>query len=240
MDDPRYAIYYVPPDDCAFAHAGHRWLGRDVASGEFLEQPKCPGLTPTRLAQLTAAARRYGFHGTLKPPFHLRDERRLPELRRAIATLAARQQAFSFQVSLAPLAGFLAWLPSSGMEAIAAVASACVTEFDDFRRPPSVEELVRRQSVGLSRSQEALLLRWGYPYVLEEFRFHLTLTDAASGPDAQALLAALEAGAAGHARETIPFDSLCLCVQPEPGADFRLVTRYGFDGSVRHYAHIDD
>lgn len=236
MADPRYAVYYAPPDDCAFGRAGSRWLGRDAASGQLLEQPKCPGLTRARLAALTAAARRYGFHGTLKPPFHLRDERTLPELRRAIAALAARQQAFSFDVRLAPLSGFLAWTPTSGIDAIAAVARVCVTELDEFRQPATVAELVRRQSVGLSRNQEALLQRWGYPYVLDEFRFHLTLTDAASGAEAQALLAALEAGGAGHAGEAVPFDSLCLFIEPAPGAAFRLVARYGFDGSVRHYA----
>jgi putative phosphonate metabolism protein len=240
MADPRYAIYYLPPDDCAFAHAGNRWLGRDAASGEFLEQPQCPGLTPTRLAQLTAAARRYGFHGTLKPPFALRAGRSLAELEYAVAALAARQRAFRFQVRPAPLAGFLAWLPASDLDAIEAVAKACVTKLDEFRQPPSAAELTRRLAAGLSRNQEALLRRWGYPHVLDEFRFHLTLTDAASGAEAQALLAALAAGAAGHAHEAISFDSLCLFAEPAPGADFRLIARYGFDGSSKHYAGTDE
>jgi putative phosphonate metabolism protein len=240
MVEARYAIYYAPPDDCAFTQAGNRWLGRDAASGAFLEQPKCPGLTPSRLAKLTAAARRYGFHGTLKPPFRLRDGRTPDELEHAIAGLAARQQAFRFQVRLAPLSGFLAWLPASGSDAIEAVASACVRELDDFREPLSEAELRRRLVADLSRNQEALLRRWGYPYVLEEFRFHLTLTDATTGAEAQSLLAGLEAGAAGHAREAIPFDALCLFIEPEPGADFRLATRYGFDGCVKRYAGANE
>jgi putative phosphonate metabolism protein len=236
MVEARYAVYYAPPDDCAFAHAGNRWLGRDAASGEFLEQPKCPGLTPTRLARLTTAARRYGFHGTLKPPFALRNGRSLAELEHAVAALAARQRTFTFQVRLAPLSDFLAWLPTSGVDTIDAVASTCVRELDDFRAPPSEAELRRRLAAGLSRNQEALLRRWGYPYVLEEFRFHLTLTDATIGPEAQSLLAALEAGCAGHGREAIRFDSLCLFAEPGPGADFHLLARYGFDGSIKHYA----
>lgn len=235
MAEPRYAIYFAPPDDSAFAQAGSRWLGRDAIRDTPLAQPKCPGLTSARLAELTKTARRYGFHATLKPPFHLRDERMLPDLRRAIAALAARQQAFSFQVHVASLSGFLAWLPASEQDAIQAVARACVTDLDDFRQAPTVAELVRRQSVGLSKPQEALLLRWGYPYVLDEFRFHMTLTDTVSGAEAQALLAALEAGAAGHGHEAIRFDSLCLFGEPAPGANFRMMTRYGFDGSVKHY-----
>jgi hypothetical protein len=44
--------------------------------------------------------------------------------------------------------------------------------------------------------QEAHLVRWGYPYVMEEFRFHMTLTGKAEDPDAaeamlRPLLAAL-------------------------------------------------
>ena len=31
---------------------------------------------------------------------------------------------------------------------------------------------------GLTDRQEALLTQWGYPYVMEEFRFHITLTGA--------------------------------------------------------------
>ncbi|MBU1237327.1 MAG: DUF1045 domain-containing protein [Gammaproteobacteria bacterium] len=233
--EARYAIYFAPQEDSAFAMAGSRWLGRDAIGDTPLAQPKCPGLTSARLAELTGSARRYGFHATLKPPFHLRDERALPDLRRAIAALATRQQAFSFHVQVASLSGFLAWLPTAEVDAIEAVARACVTELDDFRQAPTVAELVRRQSVGLNKTQEALLLRWGYPYVLEEFRFHMTLTDTVSGAEARALLAALEAGAAGHALEAIPFDSLCLFGEPAPGANFRMISRYGFDGSVKHY-----
>ena len=45
-----------------------------------------------------------------------------------------------------------------------------------FARPPGAAELERRRKAGLSAAQEKMLLRWGYPYVLDEFRFHLTLT----------------------------------------------------------------
>lgn len=235
MAEARYAVYYAPPDDSALALAGNRWLGRDVVSGELLEQPPCPGLMPARLAQLTAAARRYGFHGTLKPPFRLRAGRTLAELADAVAALAARQQNLVFTPRLTMIGGFLAWVPTDATEAIGAIAAACVTELDEFRQPPGDDELARR-AVGLVRNQPALLQRWGYPYVLEEFRFHLTLSDVVSGDEAAAMRAALEDYSAVHAREAVTFDSLCLFVEPAPGADFGLVARCGFDGNIRHYA----
>lgn len=235
MAEARYAIYFAPAEDSDLGRAGSRWLGRDAISGVHLEQPPCPGLAPARLAELTAAARRYGFHGTLKPPFRLREGRTPEELDRAVAALAARQQRFFFTLRLATLAGFFAWLPADAQDRIAAVAKACVTELDDFRAPPDELELARRRR-GLNPDQAALLQRWGYPYVLDEFRFHLTLSDAVSGREAEAMRTALEDYSDRHARGAVAFDALCLFVEPAPGADFRMLARYGFDGSVTRYA----
>lgn len=234
MAEPRYAIYFAPRQDSALGRAGSAWLGRDASNGAPLEQPACSGLTPARLAELTAAARRYGFHGTLKPPFRLRDGRTVEELDRAIAALAARQKAFAFKLRLATLADFFVWLPVDAYSTLNAVASACVTELDEFRQAPTDAELARR-STGLVRNQPALLQRWGYPYVLDEFRFHLTLSDPVTGAEADTMQAALEAYSARHARDPVAFDALCLFVEPAPGADFQLLARYGFDDSVSRH-----
>lgn len=234
MADVRYAIYFAPRGDTPLALAGSRWLGRDAASGTSLPQPACPGLTPARLVELTATARRYGLHGTLKPPFRLRAGRTRAELELAIAALARRFQPFAFTLRLGMLAGFFAWVPAGAQDAISAVAAACVTELDAFRQPPTEAELTRRRK-NLSPAQEALLQRWGYPYVLDEFRFHLTLCDRIDDAEAAAMHAALEALTDRHARERIAFDALCLFVESEPGANFRLLVRYGFDGTITRH-----
>lgn len=235
MADARYAVYFAPAEDSAFGRAGSRWLGRDAAGGARVEQPACPGLSPARLAQLTAGARRYGFHGTLKPPFRLREGQTPEALGQAVAALAVRQQRCRFSVRLAMLGGFFAWVPAEAQDEIGAIAEACVTGLDGFRQPPGQDELARRGQ-GLNPAQAALLQRWGYPYVLEEFRFHLTLSDAVSGPEAEAMRAALAEYTDRHARGTVAFEALCLFVEPAPGGDLRLVARYGFDGRVDHYA----
>lgn len=235
MAEPRYAVYYAPPEDSPLARAGARWLGRDAISGEALAQPAFGGIAPERLRALTAEPRRYGLHATLKPPFLLRPERSLSELGQALIELAARQQAFDFELRIAPLGGFLAWQPVSAQARIEAVAAACVQALDGFRVPPAESELARRRAAGLSARQEALMARWGYPYVLEEFRFHLTLSGKVAGEEARILEAALRAGGAGLALQPLPFDSLCLFREAAPGEDFRLIARYGFDGRVQHY-----
>lgn len=235
MPESRYAIYFAPPEGSALADTGNRWLGRNAASGCAVPQPVCPGLSPERLAALTAAPRRYGFHGTLKAPFRLRAGCTPDELGRAIAALATRQQPFEFTLQLAMLGSFFAWLPADAQERIAAVATACVIELDEFRQPADATELARR-AVGLDPNRAALLQRWGYPYVLDEFRFHLTLSDAVSGSEAEAMHTALADYTARHAQGRIAFDALCLFVEPAPGADFRQIVRYGFDGRVIHCA----
>jgi putative phosphonate metabolism protein len=233
--EARYAIYFAPPADSPLGRAGAAWLGRDAASGAPLEQPPCPGLTPARLAELTAAPRRYGFHATLKPPFRLREGCTPEALERAVAALAARQRRCFFTLRLATLSGFFAWRPAEAHDEIAAIASACVTELEDFRAPPDELELARRRR-GLNPNQAALLQRWGYPYVLDEFRFHLTLSDTVAGHEAEAMRTALEAWTQRHAQGAVAFDALCLFVEPSPGADFRLIARYAFDGGVTRHA----
>ncbi|MCX9156075.1 DUF1045 domain-containing protein [Niveibacterium sp. 24ML] len=231
----RFAVFYAPPEDSVLARAGADWLGRDAISGETRMQARVAAISAARLAELTSAARRYGLHGTLKPPFALNAGRTLAELDAAVAALAARQTAFSFGVQIAPLAGFFAWQPVSGQAQIEIVAANCVIELDDFRMPADATELARRRAAGLNARQDELLLRWGYPYVLDQFRFHMTLTDRVAGDEAHQIQAMLEQGGAGQTPAALPFDSLCLFMEPAPGADFRLIARYGFDGQVQRY-----
>ena len=64
----RYGIYVVPK--AALYRAGADWLGWDSETGRAAPQPALDGL-PESPAALTASPRRYGFHGTIKPPFRL-------------------------------------------------------------------------------------------------------------------------------------------------------------------------
>lgn len=229
---PRYAVYFAPRQGSAHDAFGSRWLGRDARSGSPLPQPTSPELDAARLAGLTAAARRYGLHATLKPPFRLISPEALPQLDCRLHALAAAQSAFSFRVAVASLGDFLAWRPVDQHDRIAAIAAACVTELDDLRRLPPVEEIERRRAVGLSTRQEALLLRWGYPYLFDEYRCHITLTDRLTGADAAHVRACLESSCRGFIEEPLVFDALALFVEEDAADGFRHIRSYGFDGSV--------
>jgi 2'-5' RNA ligase len=51
-----------------------------------------------------------------------------------------------------------------------------VTGFDSFRAPLTGQDRARRNPDKLAPRQRDYLDRWGYPYVMDEFRFHMTLT----------------------------------------------------------------
>ena len=65
----RYAVYYAPRAG-AFADAAAAWLGWDAGDGRGRATARCAGALAIRPA-ITAEPRRYGFHGTMKPPFRL-------------------------------------------------------------------------------------------------------------------------------------------------------------------------
>lgn len=177
MSEVRYAIYFAPAQGSGLEQVGSAVLGRSARTDRVLPQPALPGINAARLRELTASPRHYGLHGTLKPPFFLSDKTTETELLDAVASLAAGRNAFDLPpLRLEAIGSFLALTPSAPCSELDDLARSCVTELDRFRCPPGPQELARRRAPGLTLNQERLLEQWGYPYVLEEFRFHLTLT----------------------------------------------------------------
>ena len=172
----RHAIYFAPPAGSALERFGADWLGWDTVNGRSVSVP------PER-ATLVAASSRYGFHATLKPPFRLAEGCDAAALDAAASALAADCAAFALSLRPDWLGGFLALVPDAPAPAMDALAARCVTELDAFRAPPDAADLARRRAAGLDAVGEAHLRRWGYPYVLDRFRFHMTLTGPVRAAD---------------------------------------------------------
>ncbi|WP_127103852.1 DUF1045 domain-containing protein [Pararhodobacter zhoushanensis] len=167
----RYALYYAP-DTGPFADAAAQWLGRDAATGRAVAQPDA------MLPALTLSARRYGFHGTLKAPFRLAEGVSEDDLIAAVEIFAAgRSSVVVDGLRVASLDGFLALIPEGDTTALDDFAAKVVTRFERLRAPLTEAEVARRKPERLSARQRALLETYGYPYVLDQFRFHMTLTD---------------------------------------------------------------
>jgi len=182
----RYAIYYTPPKG-ALADFGASWLGWDLGTGQPVAHPDLPDL-PHDIAELSQTPRKYGFHGTLKPPFRLAQDTDVDDLAQACATLCDTLAPLTLDgLELTRLGSFLAFTIPGQSTALSNLASEVVRQLDRFRAPPAPDELARRRKANLSPRQEALLVKWGYPYVMEEFRFHLTLTGRLPRREAEAL-----------------------------------------------------
>ncbi|MBB4286990.1 DUF1045 domain-containing protein [Roseospira goensis] len=230
MVDDRFALYFAPPEGSALDRLGSAWLGRDARSGAALDRPMVPGLDPARAETLTDSPRFYGFHGTLKAPFALRAGTTADDLMAAVETFAATRTGFDLPaLMVAPLGGFVALVPSAPAPALDELAAACVETFDAFRAPPSADELARRRAAGLTAGEQALLERWGYPYVMDAFRFHMTLTGRiADDGERAAVIEALRALFGPAIAAPVPVDGLAVFHQPERAAPFRLIRRVPF------------
>ena len=220
----RYAIYYTPPADDPLTRRAAHWLGRDAMSGETQVQPTLEAFPETVFSELTADPRRYGFHATMKAPFELTEGKTEESLVSAFEEFATGTPAFSLpQLVLGQLGRFFALVPAEWNPALQMLADDCVTRFDGFRAPLSDKDLARRKPETLGESQRQNLLDWGYPYVFEEFRFHMTLTGQVDPADQPAMRHAIEQHFAGLVPAPRPIEHLALFVEPERGAPFRLI-----------------
>lgn len=229
----RYAIYFAPIAAHPLWALGNRWLGRNPESGEEISQPGLPGFAADAIEAVTAAPRRYGLHATIKPPFRLAAERDEAELTTRLGRFSAAWQPFDLPLlEVAALQDFIALQLRQPCPALHDLADACVAEFDDFRAPPDDAELARRHAEALDERARAHLARWGYPYVFDKFRFHVTLTGATPANLRTRLQPLLAEHFAAVLAQPCRVDGLALFVEPSAQAPFRLVRRFPFAGDL--------
>lgn len=237
----RFAIYYAPRPGALLALFGAEWLGRDAEAEAVTPRPdvqKIPGFGIIGHSEISEAdwraaistAARYGFHGTLKPPFQLHAGTDEDSLYAAVEELAkGAPPVLLGRLKLDELDRFLALTPEK-TGGVRALAARCVENLDMFRAPPSAGELARRRAHHLTPAQDALLERWGYPYVMDEFRFHLTLTGRLNKATRKKFQRELTARIAGFIDDPVTITDLSVFVQDEANAEFREVRRFPLSG----------
>ena len=218
----RAAIFYAPATDDPLWAAGSGWLGRDAATNIAQQQPS------PKLACLTQIPARYGFHATLKPPMRLAGS--LACLAADLAALAARMAPFDLPpLRVGMIGDMLALLLSTPSPALQELCDACVRDLDQHRRPADATEQARRRQTALSVREEALLARWGYPYVFDRWRFHMTLSSplpARIQPDRISLARQYFAPSLALPRRV---EALSLFIQPDDNASFHLARRFALE-----------
>lgn len=230
----RYAIYFAADADDTLMRLGNAWLGRDPLGGEGASKPGPAGMSAARFHDLTASPRRYGFHGTLKAPFHLKsglDEAGLVTACREFASEIAPFRIAGLNVNR--LGKFLALTPDRSEPDLAAFAALCVRQFEPYRAPLSEADLERRRESSLTPKQDTYLTGWGYPYIFDEFRFHMTLSNKLDNEDEANALAE---AAKSHFTEVTGRERLCgsfaLYQEPERGAPFDVHTVFKLTGTT--------
>jgi hypothetical protein len=231
--DSRIALYYAPPSSSAWWRAGCEWLGRDAESGDAIEPPVEPSLNALghTVAALTEAPRRYGWHGTLVAPFRPADGVTPQQVLSVAREWASHIACFDTPMQAVEMGRFVALRAelAADDEAIRKLATSALHAVAPLRAPPSPEDTARRLASDLNPRQRALLLEWGYPYVLDEFRFHMTLSDSLDTAPVHAAIVSLWR-ARSAALGPLPFHGAALFVQTHPGAPFILWQRLPFAG----------
>lgn len=223
----RYALYVTPDRDHPLTRAAAGWLGRDAFSGDDIAMTGTDGFGVDDLSKWTAEPRRYGFHGTLVAPFRLKQDLGEEDVVCAAETFAAQSAPINIsRLKVAQLENFLALVPALPGTGLDALASAAVDQFSPMRAPLTEREIARRNPDRLTDRQRAYLDQYGYPYVKDEYRFHMTLTGPVTDAEAGRLEPVLRDLLAPVLASSIEIDAVALFVEPEPGAPFTVHSTY--------------
>lgn len=228
----RYAIYYVPAAASVLYRFGASVLGYDAYTGKDCAHPE--GVDAAAWPALTREPRVYGFHATMKPPMRLRDGATERDLTEAFTAFCRNQTPVDAgKAVIRQLGAFIAITPDKPSEPLNALAGSCVRHFDSFRAMPTEQELTRRLTPGITDRQIEHLYRWGYPYVFDDFRFHMTLTGSLAVQKRTAAFRFLcEKFEQLPAAAALHIDRLAIFRQNEPGAPFMVLQEAAFGASA--------
>ncbi len=222
----RYAIYYTPRTG-DFAQRGAAWLGWDLQAGIPVAHPAVENLD---IAKLTDRPRKYGLHGTVKAPFELTKASTEAQLIAGVATFCKGQAPVQLDgLALSQIGRFLALVPQGDTTALGSLAATANVVLDAFRAPLSEAEFTRKNAPHLTDQQRIYLKNYGYPHIMEYFRFHITLT----GPLASDQLTPVKTALQRYLGTDIPapfiIDSLTLCGEDADGR-FHKIERFTLGG----------
>ena len=221
----RYAVYFSPSTASPLGAFGAEWLGRTI-EGQDLAPPVLSRVSSEDWQSAIAAPRMYGFHATLKPPFRLADGTTEDALLSAVKSFCEATTPVDLGIlSIDRIAGFLALTPER-KDGIGRLAADIVRAFDTFRAPLTPDEVEKRRPDMLSNIQRNMLESWGYPYVMGEFRFHMTLTGRLSPEDAERFDAELRDRFQPHAQTPVSVDDICIFRQEAPERGLVLSHRF--------------
>jgi len=224
MTASRFAIYFAPAAGSRLGKFGSTVIGYDCHSHRRVERLPFAHISPEEAALYTSGAASYGFHATLKAPFHLDAAHSITALREAVDRFAERQPAVEAgKLQVESLGNFVALRPGGPTQELDKLAADCVRSFDPFRASLSENDRLRRNKPGLTPRQTEMLDRWGYPYVFDDFRFHLTLAGPLPEGRLGTWLDVLSTAFLPVSEDCITINTISLVMQDEPETPFHVV-----------------
>ena len=224
---PRYAIYYAPAPGSVLDRFGADLLGYDAYRGDDLPFQADVTLARPDWQNLTQDPRKYGFHATLKAPMALAPGTTEAELAAACESFAGTARSIPvIEPVVDSISGFIAVVPAKPSAEFLQFAADVTSEFDSFRAPLTPQDRARRNPEKLTPRQREYLDRWGYPYVMEEFRFHMTLTGRLDPARREPVMAMLRDRFSAIGLQTLAIDRIALFRQDDTDSRFRIIRHH--------------
>jgi putative phosphonate metabolism protein len=221
---PRYAIYYAALPESVLDRFGASMLGYDAYRGNDLPFPDS---VPPDWRDITQDPRKYGFHATLKAPMSLAEDKTETELAAACEAFAGTARRIPvIEPIVDSISGFIAVIPAKPSAELERLAADATRDFDSFRAPLTPEDRARRNPEKLTPRQVDYLDRWGYPYVMEEFRFHMTLTGRLDAERREIVVSMLRERFAAIRLMTLAIDRIALFRQDDATSRFRIIAHW--------------
>lgn len=218
----RYAVYYVPHHESDLAVFGKSWFGYDLSEGET--DRNLHGLDLELVRRVTAKPARYGMHATLKAPFYLAEGYSLEQLLDKADRFSKKRKKFTLgKLKIGWHGNTMVLIENQKNHQINQFASQCVLKFEDFRAPLTMKERTRRLEQNLNLHQRLMLEELGYPYVLSEFQFHVTLTDNMTEAEKEKIVPALEMTLDGILEKPCEIDGIAIVGDPGNNQPFQMI-----------------
>ena len=229
----RYAIYYAPLENSELDIFGKCWLGWDPYKGSQTTKSDFSKLPDfEKFSKFVVAPKQYGFHGTIKAPFRLKDGFTYNDLENQVGEISKQIHSFYLdQLIIKKLGNFIGLIPTNNLK-VNAVSNKFVKELDYLRDELSESEIKKRKPHKLTSNQKQLLFKWGYPYVFNEFKFHLTLTSKLNNVEIDDVFKSLQNILKQVNLSKINFNNICIFGQ-KSDEKFYFIKRFKFN-NLKH------
>ena len=225
----RYAIYFAPSETSKIGQFGRLLLKRTAK--KMVDEGMLTDLPKELHRKIIKTPQHYGFHGTLKAPFELHPDYNLYHLDTTLIKFCSSFPDFSIKsLKLQIIAEFIALVPNGEVERLYQLHRKLTEEFNYLCGPLSDFDRDRFLARGLTNGQKKYLCRYGYPFILDSFKFHLTLTSSLTENEQTTCLELLDNMIVDFKDERLSVDRVCLFKQETRKSPFFMVKEYNLQG----------